>query len=520
MKTSNLRLHSAFRIWFYLYCCRFAPAVILFWLSTSICLAQEPYGQVSFEANNKTIRQVLDDISFQTGYQFTYDPLQLDDQQTVSLSLTGVPLMAALDSIITSPEMNFRIIDRNIVIFRGRNSAREPVSSDSLQYSGHIRGLVTDHRSGKPLPFATVALHGTSQGTITNLSGIFSMEIPPMAENPVLVVSFIGYRNQIIPLQNDSSKILRIKMQKEVVSLQEVIIRYQDPLQLVNDAIEKIPQNYLSVYSGMEAYYRESVRRNNKLMVYSEAVLEIAKEPYDLQASSEKVRIIRGRRIRDVNQSDSVLLKIRSGIGSALLLDIAKNQPDFLYGNYMNFYSYEFADVVSYRNRLAYLIRFQPKPEARDAFYKGQLYLDMQNLTILAADFEIDDTRLSSAGHLFTVKKSRNLNVRPVSAQYHTEYRESDGRYYLSQVRAEVSFKLRKRRTLSTTSYKLAIEMAVTKVDAGTRLRFRQNESIDHDAILSELPFTNNPDFWGGYSIIEPEATLQSIIERMQETGK
>src|SRR5690606_16688614 len=55
-----------------------------------------------------------------------------------------------------------------------------------------VQGTVTDEK-GAPLPGVTVQVKGTTQGTVTDAAGRFSMDVP---EDAVLVISFIGYQSQ------------------------------------------------------------------------------------------------------------------------------------------------------------------------------------------------------------------------------------------------------------------------------------------------------------------------------------
>ena len=97
----------------------------------------------------------------------------------------------------------------------------------------------------------------------------------------------------------------------------------------------------------MNAYYRESVKRNDRCMLFSEAVLDVAKGPYSLLSASDQVSIQKGRKITDLSTEDSVLLKLRSGINTSLNLDLIKNRPDFLLEDFADLYDLEFNDLMT-----------------------------------------------------------------------------------------------------------------------------------------------------------------------------
>ena len=66
----------------------------------------------------------------------------------------------------------------------------------SLQAKVTVSGIVTD-KNGSPLIGAGVFEKGTTNGTVTDNDGSFSLSVSP---NAVLVVSNIGYINKEIPI--------------------------------------------------------------------------------------------------------------------------------------------------------------------------------------------------------------------------------------------------------------------------------------------------------------------------------
>ena len=81
-----------------------------------------------------------------------------------------------------------------------------------------VRGTVLDEM-GEPVPGANVVIKGTSNGTITNLDGAFSLSAK---DNDVLVISFIGYKNVEVSLVGKRD--LRITLEPEAEQLNEVVV--------------------------------------------------------------------------------------------------------------------------------------------------------------------------------------------------------------------------------------------------------------------------------------------------------
>jgi Rieske Fe-S protein len=66
-----------------------------------------------------------------------------------------------------------------------------PVIASPQQAKHSIKGVVED--SLGPIAGANVVEKGTTNGTITDMDGNFSLEVSP---NSILVVSYIGYKDQ------------------------------------------------------------------------------------------------------------------------------------------------------------------------------------------------------------------------------------------------------------------------------------------------------------------------------------
>lgn len=489
-------------------------------ISSVLVRGQEtlPDLKVSLNSRNSTINNILDEISLQTGYLFTYDATLIEGQQKISFRVNDLTLKKALDSLLQDSRTDYRVIDRNIVIFRKNRSSPEPISQTIDR--AFLRGRVLDKRSGKALPYATIALYGTSLGSISNLEGEFSFKIPLTLSDPMLVISYMGYQKQILPISYPVEDVLEIGMEKETIPLQEVIIRYTDPVKLLNEAIRRVPGNYLDTYSTMTAFYRESVKRNDHCMIYTEAVLDVAKTPYTLGSVDDQVSIRKRRKITDVSAEDTVLIKLRSGITTSLNLDVIKNRPDFLLEDFLDRYDLEFTDMMAYGERLVYVISFQQKEMIPDLLFKGQLFLDQESLALLAVDFEFNPDLIHKEPGLFLVSGSPNIRIRPVQARYHVDYRSVNNRYYVSQVRGEVEMKVRKKRKWISSRYLISLELAITDLIPDQRLRISPSDRVSRNVVLADEPFLFDPGFWGIHNTIEPEASLMESIQKLEHNNQ
>ncbi|MBU1821308.1 MAG: TonB-dependent receptor plug domain-containing protein, partial [Bacteroidetes bacterium] len=82
-----------------------------------------------------------------------------------------------------------------------------------------VRGKVTSTEDGGPLVGATIAEKGTTSGTTTDANGNFQLNTAPGA---TLVVSFIGYNFQEVPVNNRTQ--IDISLQPDMQQLQDVVV--------------------------------------------------------------------------------------------------------------------------------------------------------------------------------------------------------------------------------------------------------------------------------------------------------
>ncbi|HAL65672.1 MAG TPA: hypothetical protein DCP10_08910, partial [Bacteroidales bacterium] len=82
----------------------------------------------------------------------------------------------------------------------------------------NVSGKVKDS-GGQPLPGVTVVVKGTTQGTVTNADGEYSLSNIP--EDATLVFSFVGMRTQEVVVGSQTS--IDVRMEEETIGLEEVV---------------------------------------------------------------------------------------------------------------------------------------------------------------------------------------------------------------------------------------------------------------------------------------------------------
>jgi hypothetical protein len=391
---------------------------------------------------------------------------------------------------------------------------------DSLAYESYT-GKILDSKSEKPVVFANVILKGTSIGTVTNADGEFLIKAPLNADIRVLEITHIGYASKEVQLADLKNRMNPILLSSVTVPIEAVTVSYGDPVELLTRAIENIPKNYSSDPVMLKAFYRETIKQNRNYVGVAEAVLDIYKSDYINEAGRDRPLIYKGRKSQDVKKMDTVIVKLQGGPYVSLMLDIAKHPRDILDREMMNQYLFTYGGTTSVQDRQAMIIKFEPREFVEIPLYRGNIYLDIENLAFIGMDFMLDERNLDEAANLFIRKKPTSMKIDIESANYLVKYRVYENTWYLSYVRSELNFKCKWERKLFNSKYSLMTELAVTDVDHDNVTKYRYSETSKMSDILAEQVVQfEDPDFWGVDNIIKPDESIESAIAKLSRKMK
>jgi len=187
---------------------------LLILITVTQTLALESYAQtkqLSLNFKNEAILKILNKIEDQSEFYFMYDATIVDVNQRKSISCENQPITTILDQLLEDTKIVYEISNRQIVL--------TSVQKADIGQSKAVSGKITDS-SGAPLPGVTVAIKGTSQGTITKTDGSYSLT--NVLSNATLVFSFMGMKTQEILVAGKTN--IDIVMTEETVGIDEVVV--------------------------------------------------------------------------------------------------------------------------------------------------------------------------------------------------------------------------------------------------------------------------------------------------------
>ncbi len=179
--------------------------------------ANDTYSQntrLTLNLNNVTVANVLEEIQNNSEFYFLFNAKLIDVEKEVSISMEDKKISEILTSLFSGTGVNYLVYDRQIIL-----TPSDVISLSAAMQQLKITGTVID-KNGSPLPGVNVVVTGTTQGTITDIAGKYSIEIPQGSKS--LTFSFIGMETQEISIGTLTQ--INVTMVESAIGLDEVVV--------------------------------------------------------------------------------------------------------------------------------------------------------------------------------------------------------------------------------------------------------------------------------------------------------
>lgn len=458
----------------------------------------------------------LNIITRQTGYYFTYDSRLINTGKKISMTFTNTRLDVILDNILENDSLAYTVIDNYIII--SRYIPPPSANTDSIRpfRAGYITGTIVDSDSGEPLPFATIGLKNTGRGTVTNGTGEFGLKILPDWENDTLSISYLGYLGREIPVGQALGNNFTIRMKREFIPIPEIIIRTQMPQEIIYKSFAAIPDNYGNTPALLTGFYREGVMKKQELQNYSEAIIRIFKSAYSGALLGDQIKILKSRKMENVDRTDTLAVRLKAGLSTSLELDGVKNHFDFISRASMPEYKYILSDIVTFDEESAYVIDFEQRENVDLPLYRGSMYINTCDYAILHADFELHPKYISKMKSSFISGPARGFDTWPQTVKYSVSYRKFNNRYYLNHVRGDLVFTSKQKRKLFNSQFNVFFELAITDMETENVSRFDREELAPIHSVFSRTITSYDSKFWENQDFLRPEENLLQALKNMK----
>jgi len=185
--------------------------IFLFQVKAEVSYSQS--AKISLDMNNATVEQVLNAIEENSEFYFLYNSKLINVDRTLNVKAKNQSIAKVLSEVFDNTDVEYRVEDRQIIL--SNKTSMAPIAQ---QQTKRVTGVVKD-KSGETVIGANIMVKGSTIGTITDFDGKFSLDVP---NNATLVVSYIGYTQQELPVGSQSS--LNIVLSEDTQLINEVVV--------------------------------------------------------------------------------------------------------------------------------------------------------------------------------------------------------------------------------------------------------------------------------------------------------
>ena len=311
-----------------------------------------------------------------------------------------------------------------------------------------IKGIVIDNATGKPVQYANIGIEGTFLGSASNASGQFEFNVPTSESNGYLYASAVGYQTVKEAVSSISSgKSIVLRMEPQSYKIEDVDISAESLVlyRILREASQKIKANYLQGPFSSQAYYRNDITNNGKLIHQREAAVEISdKKGYVSETPAKEQKDINYRFMEvRTNSPVSSLADGMTQMDELLSYDIVRNQSGILDAKFLRDYDLSLDQVTKFNGDSIWVINYtlnHPDISRTGDFYvtayKGKIYVSKTNYAVVKNETWVTASNYNRQGRSFAV--TGKTDMRPVEIHYNftTTYRKNGSKYTLGFVKA------------------------------------------------------------------------------------
>ncbi len=182
---------------------------------TALQVTASVYSQdtkISINLHNGKFADVIAAIEEESEYKIFYKNDQIDLNWPVEIHAVDQPVSEVLEGALEGKGINYTLLNR-IIVLTADNDYME-------RQQNMVKGTVRDASGNDPLPGVNILEKGTTNGTITDINGNYSLAVSSL--QATLVFSYVGYLEQEIPVNGQTQ--VDVSLSEDVQNLDEIVV--------------------------------------------------------------------------------------------------------------------------------------------------------------------------------------------------------------------------------------------------------------------------------------------------------
>jgi len=219
--------------------------------------------ELSLDLRNVSLTKAISEIEKTSDYVFLLtDEAKMELNKKISIRANKESIQDIMETILKGTNLGYSVVERQVSVYKSapQRAKETPVTENEEieQQKKTITGKVTD-KNGESLIGANIVEKGTTNGTVTDIEGNFTLNVQ---DDAVLQISYIGYLPQDINTAGRTS--FNIVLQEDTQALEEVVVVGYGTQKRVNltgsvtsmntdDIKDRVQPNVLSAIQGSAA---------------------------------------------------------------------------------------------------------------------------------------------------------------------------------------------------------------------------------------------------------------------------
>lgn len=170
--------------------------------------------RLNLKFEKEKLENVFNQIEANSEFSIFYKNELIQNSKEVTGDFKNALIFEILDQVLKTENLGYTIKNKLIMIVPKSDGTTE----QNFQQQKSVSGKITDS-SGASLPGVSVVVKGTTNGTITDSDGTYSISNIP--ENAKLQFSFVGMKSQEISFAGKTT--INVVMEEETVGIEEVV---------------------------------------------------------------------------------------------------------------------------------------------------------------------------------------------------------------------------------------------------------------------------------------------------------
>lgn len=190
--------------------------ILALFIFVGAAFATESYSQVTkvtVVSNNISTAKVINEIEKQTDYLFVFNVNEVNLERNVQVNAQNKSVAEVLNEVFRGTNVYYAMEGNSIMLMKTAN--KEQASKQTQRLTGSVKDS-----TGEPVIGGNVLVKGTTNGTITDVDGNFSLS--DVKSTDVLIFSYIGYVSQEVLIGNKTK--IEVILKEDSEKLDEIVV--------------------------------------------------------------------------------------------------------------------------------------------------------------------------------------------------------------------------------------------------------------------------------------------------------